>query len=202
MAKTRVSSRIAIARGEPLSPSLTLLFGVGSVIVFLFLSKIMPKPNLTFAGSAPGLIHACGLPMTKNPHDDAGEAGVYLTVGCIYECIPCLVKSRHEWSRRAQAAESEIHQFFKRSKKALKRALDEFDTQVAKLSGSAALPDGFVLLQTNPSCAADLSGGKWHGWLFIQEDDLEWSRKRRLLGWEIMQAEDQRDDGIVIQGGA
>jgi hypothetical protein len=155
------------------------------------------KPQFSETGPK----HGCGLVMTRNPHADAGEAGHYLTVGCIYECIPCLVKSRHEWSQRAQSAESEIHQFFKRSRKVLKHALDEFDTQVAKLSGSKTLPDEFVLLQRNPNCAVDLSGGKWHGWLFIQEDDLEWARKRRLLGWEIMQAEDQRDEGIVIQGG-
>jgi hypothetical protein len=50
----------------------------------------------------------CGGPFSKNPHADAGKPSRILEVGAVYECIPCLTKSRHEWSKRATAAESEL----------------------------------------------------------------------------------------------
>lgn len=56
----------------------------------------------------PGCCHMCGLPMTKNPHPDAGKMATLLEVGTPYECIPCLTKSRHQWSRRAMLAETEL----------------------------------------------------------------------------------------------
>lgn len=62
------------------------------------------------------------------------------------------------------------------------------------------LKNGLVLLQQNPDCAVDLSGGSYHGWLFIKNDNCQWVKKRKLEGWEIMQAEDQRDEGIVLHG--
>jgi hypothetical protein len=65
---------------------------------------------------------------------------------------------------------------------------------------SNQLPDGKILLQQNPDCAVDLSGGRWHGWLFVRHPDGHWVSQRKLEGWEIMQAEDQRDGGIVLQG--
>lgn len=47
----------------------------------------------------------CLRPMTRNPHPNAGDPKTLLTVGCVYECIPCLVTSRHEWCERALRAE-------------------------------------------------------------------------------------------------
>jgi hypothetical protein len=62
------------------------------------------------------------------------------------------------------------------------------------------LPNGLVLLQQNPDCAVDLNGGRYHGWLFIKGPDGQWVTQRKLADWEIMQAEDQRDEGIVLHG--
>lgn len=45
--------------------------------------------------------HFCGLPMSPNPHPDAGVPGRYLEVGAVSECIPCLVASRHAWAQKA-----------------------------------------------------------------------------------------------------
>ncbi|MDH1341893.1 hypothetical protein [Ectopseudomonas oleovorans] len=55
-----------------------------------------------------GLICTCGLPRSENPHPDAGKPGRYLEVGTQHECIPCTVKSRHEWAQRATKAESQL----------------------------------------------------------------------------------------------
>lgn len=56
----------------------------------------------------PGHCHKCGLPMSDNPHPEAGKPGHYLDVGCPRECIPCVVKSRHQWADRAMKAENEL----------------------------------------------------------------------------------------------
>lgn len=60
------------------------------------------------------------------------------------------------------------------------------------------LPNGMTLLQRNPDIAVQLDGGKWHGWLFNKHPDGKYVSQRKLESWEIMQAEDQRDQGIVI----
>jgi hypothetical protein len=52
--------------------------------------------------------HFCGMPMSLNPHVDAGVPGRFLEVGAVRECIPCLVKSRHEWATKAGALQSEL----------------------------------------------------------------------------------------------
>lgn len=65
---------------------------------------------------------------------------------------------------------------------------------------SASLPEGFVLLQRhegNDCYAACLDGGRFHGWLMWRHPDGQWVSKHKLEPWEVMQAEDQRDDGIV-----
>jgi hypothetical protein len=62
------------------------------------------------------------------------------------------------------------------------------------------LPNGLILLQETPNCAVDLSGDENHGWLYYQAPGAEWVKYRKLLDWEIMQAEDQRDECIVLQG--
>lgn len=59
--------------------------------------EVEPKGPLCF----------CGLKQTKNPHPEAGVPPGYLQVGTVYDCIPCLNKSRHEWSGRANKAEKE-----------------------------------------------------------------------------------------------
>ena len=64
------------------------------------------------------------------------------------------------------------------------------------------LDNGLVLLQQNPDCAVDLTGGRFHGWLFTRHPDGQWVSHRKLTGWEVMQAEDQRDAGIVLHGTA
>lgn len=61
------------------------------------------------------------------------------------------------------------------------------------------LPNGLTLLQKNPDFAVNLTGGKNHGWLYSKHPDGQWVTNRKLAPWEIMQAEDQRDNGIVIQ---
>ncbi len=50
----------------------------------------------------------CGGEMSLNPHPAAGNPDLYIEVGCQFECIPCLVKSRHEWAVRASKAETEL----------------------------------------------------------------------------------------------
>lgn len=45
--------------------------------------------------------HFCGLPMSLNPHPEAGVPGRFLEVGTVSECIPCLVASRHGWAKTA-----------------------------------------------------------------------------------------------------
>ena len=45
--------------------------------------------------------HFCGLPMSRNPHPEAGVPGRFLEVGTVSECIPCLVSSRHGWAKTA-----------------------------------------------------------------------------------------------------
>lgn len=51
---------------------------------------------------------SCGLPMTVNPHPDAGKPGALLEIGAMLVCIPCMTSSRHQWAARAQKAESRI----------------------------------------------------------------------------------------------
>lgn len=63
---------------------------------------------------------------------------------------------------------------------------------------SNALPTGLVLVQRNPEKAVDLTGGPWHGWLFWKHPDGQFVSERKLEPWEIMQAEDQRDENIVL----
>jgi hypothetical protein len=67
---------------------------------------------------------------------------------------------------------------------------------------STDLPNGLTLVQQNPDCAVDLrSASRTYGWLFIRGPERgQWVTHRKLEPWEIMQAEDQRDYGIVQQG--
>lgn len=63
------------------------------------------------------------------------------------------------------------------------------------------IKDGWVRLQINPEYVACLDGGEWHGWLFKRHPDGQLVSFKKLEEWEIMQAEDQRDYNIVINGG-
>ena len=60
--------------------------------------------------------------------------------------------------------------------------------------------NGLTLVQRNPDKAVDLTGGDWNGWLFFRHPDGQFVSESKLEPWEVMQAEDQRDYGIVIDG--
>lgn len=55
----------------------------------------------------------CRIPKTLNPHPDAGRPD--LDAGYLYECIPCLVRSRASWASRAFAAELRIRELESRA---------------------------------------------------------------------------------------
>jgi len=57
-----------------------------------------------------GPIHICGGLMVRNPHPDAGKPRHHLNIGYEYECVPCLVKSRHGWAQRALKAETAMRE--------------------------------------------------------------------------------------------
>lgn len=81
---------------------------------------------------------------------------------------------------------------------ALRAALEQHSSLTCKQD--LQVPSGFVLLQTRegkPVYAACLDGGRFNGWLMWKHPDGQWVSKRKLENWEIMQAEDQRDSGIV-----
>ena len=61
---------------------------------------------------------------------------------------------------------------------------------------SNILDNGLVLLQQNPDCAWNPK----NNWLYIKGQDGKWITYRKLESWEVMQAEDQRDNCIVQQG--
>lgn len=67
----------------------------------------------------PGNCHKCGLPLSDNPHPEAGKPPRYLEVGCPKECIPCLTLSRHQWAARAMKAENEVKDLLSASKPAV-----------------------------------------------------------------------------------
>ena len=84
--------------------------------------------------------------------------------------------------------------------KALRAALEQQQVEAATGKDYLQVPAGFVLLQTRngkPVYSACLDGGRFHGWLMWKHPDGQWVSKRKLEAWEIMQAEDQRDYGIV-----
>src|ERR1035437_9352124 len=63
----------------------------------------------------------CNGPISNNPHPNAGKAGVspdYLEIGTAEVCIPCTVKSRHQWTERAMKAEGKIGMIFRELKEA------------------------------------------------------------------------------------
>lgn len=90
----------------------------------------------------------------------------------------------------------ELH--FSAARASLRAALKQHSSLTCKQD--LQVPSGFVLLQTRegkPVYAACLDGGRFNGWLMWKHPDGQWISKRKLENWEIMQAEDQRDSGIV-----
>lgn len=74
-----------------------------------------PAEQTPAVGGEPvGPLCFCGLRQTKNPHPEAGVPPGYLEVGTVYDCIPCLNKSRRAWSKRANAAEGKVSDLQKR----------------------------------------------------------------------------------------
>lgn len=63
------------------------------------------------------------------------------------------------------------------------------------------LKNGWVRLQINPERVACLDGSEWNGWLFMRHPDGQLVSCKKLEDWEMMQAEDQRDESIVLDGG-
>jgi len=62
--------------------------------------------------------------------------------------------------------------------------------------------NGFILVQHSPDYAVQLDrNSAWFGWLFYRHPDGQLVSKRELESWEIMQAEGQRDENIIIDGG-
>lgn len=65
-------------------------------------------------GSPLPMVCRCGLPMTRNPHPQAGTVSYQNDYGYAYECIPCLVQTRNRVGRSWRAAEAELaayHEF-------------------------------------------------------------------------------------------
>jgi len=62
-------------------------------------------------------------------------------------------------------------------------------------------PNGLIMLQQNPDCAARLEpGAKDHGWLYTRHADGQWVTLRKLSADEIETAYDQAADMVVLQG--
>lgn len=55
-----------------------------------------------------GWVCRCGLPMSKNPHSEAGTPAMLTEVGYVWECIPCLNANRGRWANRAHKAEGTL----------------------------------------------------------------------------------------------
>ncbi len=50
----------------------------------------------------------CGLPMSKNPHPDAGKPGEYVEIGAVWECVPCIHKAMMSWAGRLGKANANL----------------------------------------------------------------------------------------------
>ena len=61
---------------------------------------------------------------------------------------------------------------------------------------------GLVLVQRNPYRAVDVYGvSRAKHWLYYKHPDGQWVTLRKCEPWEIMQAEDQDSEDIVLDGG-
>lgn len=76
-----------------------------------------------------------------------------------------------------------------------------FQNSLPKMPDSfPKLPDNFTMLQINPDYATNLYGGNGFHWLFTPDADGVWRPVRKLDRYEVIQAEDQEIDKIVIDG--
>lgn len=66
---------------------------------------------------------------------------------------------------------------------------------------SNKLKDNWVRLQINPERVVCLDESDYHGWLFYRHPDGQLVTLRKLKSWEVIQAEDHRDENIVLDGG-
>ena len=63
------------------------------------------------------------------------------------------------------------------------------------------LPNGLILLQQNPACAASLdTRANDYGWLYILNQDKRWVTIRKLSNDEIEIANEQASDMAVLNG--
>jgi hypothetical protein len=83
----------------------------------------------------------CGLPMSRNPHADAGNPESLLEVGAVFVCIPCTVKSRHSAHERAAKLEQQIAASQQGSEPValLKAAHDVLDTELGELACTGSM---------------------------------------------------------------
>lgn len=59
--------------------------------------------------------------------------------------------------------------------------------------------EGYIIVQRNPTFVVDLNyDSNTKNWL-LKEINNQFFPIRRLESWEIMQAEDQRDYGIILK---
>jgi hypothetical protein len=58
-----------------------------------------------------------------------------------------------------------------------------------------------IRVQDNPDMAVGFGEGLHFHWLFARVGENQWQAMRPLTDLEIMQAEDQYDQGIIIEGG-
>ncbi|MFM0022146.1 hypothetical protein [Paraburkholderia azotifigens] len=89
------------AYGDARADNVEAVSQLVNLITLIRASYTAPIADSAMAKDAPGNCHKCGLPMSVNPHPEAGKPPHYLNVGCPWECIPCLVKSRHSWAQQA-----------------------------------------------------------------------------------------------------
>ena len=61
-----------------------------------------------------GLECRCGLPMSKNPHPDAGKTEHLTTVGAVWVCVPCTVKAMSGWASRYHQASRDAARYAER----------------------------------------------------------------------------------------
>ena len=72
----------------------------------------------------------CGLmTLTRNPHPDAGKPLTLLTIGAVWECIPCLQRGVNGWAEKAalrQKRIDELEEIEAMLRQDLERYIEEF----------------------------------------------------------------------------
>jgi len=57
----------------------------------------------------------CGLPMSKNPHKDAGKTETLASIGASYVCIPCSIAALNRSEQRRRNVLHDIRDLYNRS---------------------------------------------------------------------------------------